>query len=207
MLNNDTVVDPTALTHLVRVAETDCKIGMAGSKIYYYSDPQRLWFAGGLIQPWRGLTFHIGVNELDQGQYDEVKLTDYVTGCSVLVRRALVDAIGLMDESYYLYYEEADWAIRAQRAGWNVVYVPASMVWHKVSQKSVDWSPQMSYYFTRNSLLFVAKNYSKAYLAAALLLSLRSRLLPQIMHLKRHHLMAVLKGYFDFATGKLGDIT
>src|SRR5713101_6254286 len=94
LLNNDTVVDHEFLNHLTQLAEREKEAGMFGPKIYYYSDPRRIWFAGGRIEWWKGWISHIGIREHDHGQYDTVKEVDYLTGCCLLVKRDLIERVG-----------------------------------------------------------------------------------------------------------------
>ncbi|MBI5020628.1 MAG: glycosyltransferase family 2 protein [Ignavibacteriales bacterium] len=133
LLNNDTIVAENFLSHLVEAAESDERIGMTGPKIYYHSDPKRIWYAGGVIDWWTGSTSHLGVREIDIGQFEKIKTTDYVTGCSMLVKKSVIEQIGVLDESYYIYGEDADWSLRAVRAGFKLLFVPQALVWHKVS--------------------------------------------------------------------------
>ncbi len=159
LLNNDTTVDPHALNGLVDAAEEHNNSGIFGSKIYYYDDPNRLWFAGGWINRRIGRTGHFGSGELDNGQYDKLRQVDYVSGCSFLIPRELVSAIGLLDTRYFLLFEETDWNERARLRGRNIYFVPSSKVWHKISQSlKKSWSGYY-YYLTRNSLLFTAKHH------------------------------------------------
>jgi GT2 family glycosyltransferase len=133
MLNNDTVVDPEFLGRLVEAAESGRKIGMVGPKIYYFDDPKRIWFAGGLIKWWRGRVTHIGIREVDNGEYDVTTEVDYITGCCMLIKREVIETIGMLDERYYIYGEDVDLCVRALRSGYKSVYVPSSRVWHKLS--------------------------------------------------------------------------
>ena len=162
ILNNDTVVDPFALIALVDVAEADANIGILGSKIFYFDEPEVLWFAGGPMDWDHFETPHVGINQKDCGQYDDIKDYDRITGCSMLVSRRLCDRIGLMDPAYFLYVEEVDWCLRSWADGLRVVYVPESKVYHKVS-KSVQLldteGNAFSYYKTRNMLYLLQKNF------------------------------------------------
>jgi GT2 family glycosyltransferase len=133
LLNNDTVVDPEFLSHLVEAAENKEQIGIAGPKIYYFDDQKRIWFAGGLIKWWRGRVTHIGIREVDNGRYDTTTVVDYITGCCMLIKRNVIETIGMLDEQYYIYGEDVDLCIRASRSGYKSVYVPSSRVWHKLS--------------------------------------------------------------------------
>ncbi|MGC8654645.1 MAG: glycosyltransferase family 2 protein [Candidatus Kryptoniota bacterium] len=136
LLNNDTIVDPDFLSKLVQAANDNPDVGILGPKIYYYNNPKMIWFAGGAID-WRsGWTHHIGIHEIDTGQYNRITETDYITGCCMLVKRNVIERIGKLDESYVMYGEDVDWCIRASRAGFKLLYVPSSIIWHKVSASS-----------------------------------------------------------------------
>lgn len=136
LLNNDTEVAPDFLPELVRAAENDKSIGIAGPKIYYYEGNKMIWFAGGKVEFWKGWISHIGIREPDYGQYDFAREVDYITGCCMLVKREVIEKIGKLDESFFIYGEDADWSLRASRAGYSLVYVPSSIIWHKVSASS-----------------------------------------------------------------------
>ena len=136
LLNNDTIVDPAFLAELVQAAENDASIGIAGPKIYYYDQPKMIWYAGGKVEYWKGWISHVGIREQDNGQYNVARDVDYVTGCCMLVKREVIERIGKLDESFFIYGEDADWSLRAARAGFRLRYVPSSMIWHKVSASS-----------------------------------------------------------------------
>ncbi len=149
LLNNDTTVDPMFLTELVKTTEADQEIGMVGAKIYYYHDPKRIWFAGGRIEWWKGWMSHVGLREEDHGQYDTVRDVDYITGCCLLVKRAVVEKVGALDERFFMYGEDADWCLRARAAGFRTVYQPKAMIWHKLSVSS---GGQLSWFKNWNKL-------------------------------------------------------
>jgi GT2 family glycosyltransferase len=133
LLNNDTVVEEDFLSHLVDAAENNVHVGMVGPKIYFHSDPNRLWYAGGKIEWWKGWISHVGVRENDVGQYNTQSATDYITGCCLIVKREVAKKIGLLDESYFIYGEDADWCLRTARAGYSLLYAPRAIIWHKLS--------------------------------------------------------------------------
>lgn len=147
LLNNDTTVDPGYLEPLVERLSSDPSTGIVAPKIYYHSQPDRLWYAGGSISFWTGSMKHIGIREYDHGQHDTPGETDYATGCCFLTRRELVAEIGLLDESYYMYTEDADWCTRARRAGYLVKYEPRAKVWHRLS---VSAGGHLSWYKLKN---------------------------------------------------------
>ncbi|MEK7263729.1 MAG: glycosyltransferase family 2 protein [Bacteroidota bacterium] len=136
LLNNDTIVEKKFLAELVQRAENDKRVGIAGSKIYYYGDKNRLWYAGGIIEWKKGWISHRGIRELDTQQYNMDSETDYITGCCMLVRRNVIEQIGILDEAYFIYGEDADWCMRVKNANFRLMYIPSSVVWHKVSVSS-----------------------------------------------------------------------
>jgi GT2 family glycosyltransferase len=158
LLNNDTIVDPEALTELVRSAGIDAAAGIVGSKIYYYNEPNKIWFAGGMWRQIKSYARHRGVNEEDTGQYDDICEVDYISGCSLMIRSQVVREIGVMPEDYFLYWEEVDWNARAVARGWKILYVPKSVVWHKVSSSIGEDSPLHYRYSIRNALLFFQRH-------------------------------------------------
>lgn len=163
MLNNDTVVTSSTLTHLVQKLESDKKIGIVGSKIFYHSS-NKIWFAGGKFNSFIGKPEHIGINKEDNQHLNQLNEVDYITGCSLLFDTKIIDYVGLMSEDYFLYYEETDWNIRVRKNGWKIVIEPKSIVFHKVSMSSggnENISPYFAYYDIRNSYIVIKRNYSK----------------------------------------------
>ncbi len=160
LLNNDTVVDPNALAALVREAERDPRCGILGSKIFYHDRREVLHHAGGGFDEAAGRFYHIGMDGPDRGDYDRVEEVYFVTGCSLLARAEMIREIGLLDESYILYFDDIDWCVKARERGWKVRYVPQSVLYHKVSRTTNrTQSPRYYYYYTRNYLLFFAKHF------------------------------------------------
>ena len=159
LLNNDTVVKNDFLNHLVDKAEEEKTIGCVGGKIYYYSNKEILWYAGAKINKYTGRTKHIGVDEKDIGQYSISKEEDYITGCLMLVKREVLEKVGLMDERYFLYYEETDWCAKMKKYGYKLVFEPKSVIYHKVSSSTKNINDVMKYYYDRNSYFFIINNY------------------------------------------------
>jgi GT2 family glycosyltransferase len=133
LLNNDTVVDAGLIDHMLAPFSTDSDVGITGPKIYYYTPRDQVWFAGGEVFLARGTSRHIGIRQPDRGQFDRTREVDYVTGCALMARREVYEAVGMRDLSYVAYYEDTDFCMRARRAGYKIVYVPGGKVWHKIS--------------------------------------------------------------------------
>lgn len=208
LLNNDTVVEPAALSELVRVAESDDRIGIVGSKIVYYDDPHLLWYAGATLDPAHPhRPAHRGLREEDRGQYDETAETGYVTGCSLLARRGMIERIGLLDDNLFLYFEDVDWSARARHAGWRLMYAPASVVRHKESASAGGAaSPAVMYYTARNRLYFVQRNFP-AKVVQALWYDLYEHVLVNIKKGRFSAAVAAWRGIGDFFSGKGGSRT
>jgi len=160
LLNNDTTVEPRALSALVDAIETHPGAGIAGSKITYFDRPEVLWYAGGEFTP-AGPVRHRGLDEPDTGQYEDLEETGFITGCSLLATAEVIAKVGLLAEEYFLYWEEADFDWRVHAAGYTLLYVPGSVVHHKVAGSLGDsWSVRQTEYLVRNMLLFYQRNDS-----------------------------------------------
>ncbi len=133
LLNNDIMVDKNLIKELVAVAESDKTIGIVGPKIYYFQPSNQIWSAGGEIYLHKGTGRHAGIRQIDRGQYDQIRECDYVTGCALMIKREVVEKIGLLDPAYLAYYEDTDWCFRAKLAGYKSFYVPKAKMWHKIS--------------------------------------------------------------------------
>jgi GT2 family glycosyltransferase len=158
-INNDTEVEPGFLEPLVAKLKSDPGIGMVGPKIRYYFAQDTIQYAG--YTPFNRITLRqqlIGYHEKDNGQYDQSRETFSVHGAAMMVRRSVVEEVGLMAEMYFLYYEEHDWAERIKKAGYSIYYVPESIVLHKESVSTGKESPLKIYYIARNRFLFARRN-------------------------------------------------
>ena len=161
LLNNDTVVAPEALTELVIVAEDNKRAGIVGSKIYFYDEPQKIWFAGGGWRERKFFASHRGMHEIDTGQFDKICEVDYITGCSLLIKSIVIKEVGLMHEDYFLYWEDADWNATVSEHGWKILYVPGSIVWHKISSSVKNNKYLEMRYYIRNGLYFFQRHEPK----------------------------------------------
>lgn len=170
LLNNDTIVGPDFLGQMIEVAESDASIGIVGPKVYYHNFPTRIQGAGGRVNMRTGQASHIGIKEIDAGQYDTQQQVDYVFGCCLLITKEAIQKVGLFDESYFSYWEETDYCFRAREAGYKVVYIPEAKIWHKAPLKLKVWdrspgggkaSGLYYYYMARNNFKFMRKYATK----------------------------------------------
>jgi len=136
LVNNDIRCDSRMVEQLAGDLEDDPLAGMAGPKIYYWDEPDVIWSAGGTMNPWTGNTAHIGLRQTDNGQYDTRSYVDYLTACAIMVKRRVIEEIGVLDEDFPMYSEDADWCRRAVEHGYRCLYVPDARLWHRISASS-----------------------------------------------------------------------
>jgi GT2 family glycosyltransferase len=160
LLNNDTIVHKLFLNELVAAAEHDETVGMAGPKIYYCDFEGRhdvLSITAGRIDMIRGLIIFLNAGEIDKGQYDSIGVFDYLTGACLLVRKELLERVGLLRTDYFLYWEDVDWCFRARRLGYRLAYVPSAIVWHKDSASASKVYSKKIYYWARGLIYFIKR--------------------------------------------------
>ena len=197
LLNNDTEVKPDFLESSVKLMESNLKIGIVSSKILYYYEDNIIEYAGASpINPITSRGVHYGHKEPDKGQFDEVTETNYPHGACMMIRKIVLEEIGLLYESYFLYYEELDFAERVKRAGYKIYYQPNSCIFHKESISTGKNSPLKTYYMNRNRVLFLRRNSSSiTFLPAIIFFFVISLPKNTIKYLfKLHHLLALYRG-------------
>lgn len=207
LLNNDTVVDKDALSAMLSCFKNDPQTGMAGSKLLYHNRPSVIQGAGGCrLTPWFGNTALIGNDVPDgKGRHDEKENPDYISGASLLVKKEVIKKIGVFDENYFLYWEDADWGIRARRAGYGLIYCPESRVFHKEGGTCGKTTQLTDYYWVRNGLYFTKKFYPW-FLPSALPAYLFKYLVLRPLKLKKGpaNAKALFRGIFDFLRSRTG---
>jgi GT2 family glycosyltransferase len=209
LLNNDTVVAPDLVTRLVEEAERRPDAGALCPLIYYLDDPDRIWYAGARFDARRGHNGrHTGYGERDRGQYDKVREVGRATGAAMLVRRAAIEQVGMLDGELFLQVEDVEWSLRMRRAGWRIFFVPRGRVWHRVSVAAGgEFAPATAYYEMRNTLA-VCDRYAP--LRGVSEARRRATLLTvHIVHARRgrrpsDNVRAVIEGWRDFRGGRLG---
>lgn len=168
IINNDTKVYSDMLKQLVNVLERDAKIGVTVPKIYFAAGhefhkkrykPNELgkviWYAGGFTD-WKNIkSIHRGVDEVDRGQFAGSEPIEFATGCCILFKREVLEKVGLFDERYFLYYEDADLSERIKKAGYMIYYVPQACLIHANAASSGGPGNKLhDYFLTRNQMLF-----------------------------------------------------
>jgi GT2 family glycosyltransferase len=200
ILNNDTIVDPQAVSELVKAAQGNEKIGFVTGKVYWYTKPEILQTVGKYRDPKKivgGLVL-VGSGEIDHGQYEKEQEYDFVDDVFLLVNREVYETVGGYDSHFFLYYEETDWCARVRKAGYSILFTPKARIWHKgnVGGPSIP-SPLRQYYFTRNEIIFLKRNSPAPKFAKIVRLYLwehTDAILRLIKHGKFKHASAHLRG-------------
>lgn len=209
VLNDDTVLDPSCLSLLIEVAEREPRIGVLGPMVYHFDEPQIIQTAGGSLgRSW--MIRHLGQDQHDRGQFDTVREVDWISGCAILVRGALVEEIGMLDADYFLYWEEVEWCVRARKKGWRICHVPQAKLWHKGVKQYSNYQPKpyVTYYVTRNHLYTLKKHKApwRAYFVAYMRIfqTLLSWSLRPKWRAQHQHRNAMWKGLLHFFQRRLG---
>jgi GT2 family glycosyltransferase len=209
LLNNDTTIAADAIARCVEVAQQHPSAG-AVCPIIYFSEPRRLiWYAGAVFEPRRAHSGRmLGYREMDGGQFDHVGQTDRAAGAAVLLPRAVLEQVGLLDPALFFLYEDVDWSLRARRAGHRIYVAPKAKVWHRVSATAGgEHAPMIGYYDTRNHVVICRR-----YAPSGGVSRLRRELAILLVHLagarraprRLDYLHGVLRGWRDARRGRLG---
>jgi GT2 family glycosyltransferase len=200
ILNNDTIVEPNSLSALVSKCDRDSKIGICGSKLIYHHDRSKVQaWGGGRYNKWSGISQHIGAHQpsnLDVDPKDIEQNFDYVIGASMLVSRSFLETIGLMNEEYFLYFEELDWIARAENK-YSLGYCNDSIVYHKEGAStglngSQAKGNSMTDYHAKRSLLIYTRNYAP-YALPIIYANLVMVVFKRLIHGEYHRALTILK--------------
>jgi GT2 family glycosyltransferase len=184
LLNNDTRVDGRWLQELVNVMLEDKLVAAVGSKILLYDNPQLLNHAGARITPIGG-GFDIGLYQKDCKTHDAKKEVGAVCGAAMLVRKNLFVKIGGFDEDFFAYFEDLDLCWRAWLYGFKILYIPTSVVYHKLGGSWGRSSATKVFLGERNRLLSMIKNLESVNLVKALFLSIPYNAIRIILYTRK----------------------
>ena len=212
LMNDDVVVDPDCVSRLIESGQSDERIGMVGTDRLQPCRAADHPTAGGRLGPDWSASFLVP-DELDLRQFEHPRDVAWLSGCALMVRRELCEQAGILDERFFLYWEDVEWCLRAIRSGWRVVHVPTAKVWHKGGGDAADADaaplPAVAYYTTRNHLLGLQTQRApiRVWLAngrrlAATLISWSVR--PK-WRSRRRARAAMWQGTIDFARRRFGE--
>lgn len=197
LLNYDVRTENNFLRELMVFVQKDEKIGLASPLIF--KENSQVWFSGGKIDWWRMKALH--ETTLKKRDYFN---SDYLSGCALLVRAVVFEKVGLLDEDYFLYWEDADFSVRAKKAGFKLLLCPQSLIVHLEKSNQKENLKTKTYWLVFSGLLFFQKNalfWQKMWL----FFYLRARIVKNRRDLKnKKNLLAptVNKAYEDFKQKK-----
>ena len=162
LLNNDTTVKNDFLEILVKYAEQNSDVGILSPKILYYNS-DLIWSMGGAISYITGFSIMLGKGK-NSKQYNTIIEPDFISGCAMLIKREVIEELGLLDPVYFAYYEDADYSYMARKAGYKIKVIPNSVIWHKKSASAGirggkrKISDLQAYLWARNGIVFGMEN-------------------------------------------------
>jgi GT2 family glycosyltransferase len=176
LLNNDAVIDRLCIQMLVSTLEADATAGIAGPRVFYHADPDRIWQGGGYFSLIKTGVVNPEKNRLQTSLVEGtqgIQKASFLTGCAMLIRSQVFEKVGLFDEDFFFYDEDVEFCLRVTRAGFELLYVPQARSWHKIGNVVKDRTgPFVMYHLARSRLLVLRKGYTTAYFLYGLLVHL-----------------------------------
>lgn len=203
LLNNDTVAAPDFLETLLRETPAGA---VSCPKMLFLDPPDEIWFAGGELDRATGKVRHLGGHEKDGPAFAEKKQVSFITFCCVLLPRQVIEQVGFLDETLFMYCEDVDYCIRLADAGVPLWFLPDARIWHKAGGSAGGMLSV--YYITRNTLYLTCKGKSRGYIRVktlpVLLAGAARYALTKLLGRKKGRSYGAFRGALDFWRGRMG---
>lgn len=212
IVNNDTEVTPNLLNVLIEPFYQDLSIGVTCPKIRFYHHPEIIQYAGfNPINVYTGRSTAVGNKEVDKGQYDVSGYTYGAHGCAMMVKREVIEKVGMFPEKFFIYYEEWDWSSRILKAGYKIYYQAKGLIYHKESITMGKQSAIKVYYHTRNRILYMRRNANPiqfaAFMAFFMLFTAPKSTIRFVANRQFGHLKSFVKGaVWNLTTSKYSPV-
>lgn len=204
LLNNDTIVEPDFLEKLIQASKEYPDAGILTPMINFYSSKSTIWSAGGEISKIKASGFSAGYNKEDKNFRKNYYCT-FASGCCMYIKREVFTKIGLLDDNYFLYLEDTDFCYRSIRAGFKILFVGNSTIYHKVQSTTARENSLLPiYYSLRNRLYFAKKNFPNIYYLSVFYLLFAFSIKVLVNSNKRELLITIRNSFYDFYTNKMG---
>ncbi|HHG74668.1 MAG TPA: glycosyltransferase family 2 protein [Persephonella sp.] len=155
LLNNDTVVSKNSISEIINAWQKHEYKAIYSGRIFYYSDPNKIWYDGGHFNEWLGRTTHINIGKT-KVPLKPLSEVNFVTFCFVLLPKELIEEVGLLNENYFMYVEDLDYSYRTKKRGYKLYHVSSAHIWHKVgASNNGEISPFSAYWMMRNRIFFI----------------------------------------------------
>lgn len=205
LLNNDTEIESNTIEKMLCCQKKNGSIVVP--KILYADKPDTIWCAGGSFSPIIKKSKHRGIGEVDRGQFEEDISCTFANGCCMLLTDDIVYKAGLLDERFFLYYEDTEYSLRALERKINIWYCGKAIVYHKVNGATKgNENPANAYYITRNWLLCNRMHMKYGFIVFAIYFILNRMAWGVIWFLrgKMDMVKAMIAGIKDYHVGKTG---
>ena len=212
IVNNDTEVTPDLLDVLLEPFYNDPSIGVTCPKIRFYHHPEVIQYAGfNPINVYTGRTTSVGNKEVDAGQYDISGYTHGAHGCAMMVKKEVIDKVGMFPAKFFIYYEEWDWSARIIKAGYKIYYQSKGLIFHKESITMGKQSAIKVYYHTRNRILYMRRNTNllqfTAFITFFILFTAPKATVKFMVNRQFEHLKSFVKGtVWNLTTSKYSPV-
>jgi GT2 family glycosyltransferase len=198
-VNNDAEVTPDLIEKCLAPFYEDSSIGVVCPKIRFHHNPTVIQYAGfNKMSMLTGKTTAVGNLEVDNGQHDISGYTYSAHGCAMMVKREVVDKVGMMAEKYFVYYDESDWSARIIKAGYKIYYQAQGLIFHKESMSMGKLSAIKVHYMTRNRIYYMRRHANFAQFAVFIsffsLLTVPKTVLKFIKNKQFVHLKSFING-------------
>ena len=157
LLNNDTILATNCVSELASTLMENPQASVVGPMIYTWESWDLISSAGGVIDWQYADATNLGAGDKDTGQFPAQKV-DFLNGCGLMVRSTAVENAGLLDDRYFMYWDEIEWCQRIRKSGGELLFQPAARMQHRATIETSDLSPITLYYITRNRFLFFAQH-------------------------------------------------
>lgn len=203
LLNNDTVAAPDFLETLLWETPAGA---VSCPKMLFLDPPDEIWFAGGELDRATGKVRHLGGHEKDGPAFAEKKQVSFITFCCVLLPRQVIEQVGFLDETLFMYCEDVDYCIRLADAGVPLWFLPDARIWHKAGGSAGGMLSV--YYITRNTLYLTCKGKSRGYIRVrtlpVLIAGAARYALTKLLGRKKGRSYGAFRGALDFWRGRMG---
>ena len=203
LLNNDTVAAPDFLETLLRQTPEGA---VSCPKMLFMDPPDEIWFAGGELDRATGRVRHLGGHQKDGPAFAQAKQVNFITFCCVLLPRAVIERVGYLDETLFMYCEDVDYCMRLGDAGVPLWFLPDARIWHKAGGSAGGMLSV--YYITRNTLYLTCKGKSRAYARRKTVVPLLTGAarygLTKLLGRRKGRSYGAFRGALDFWRGRMG---
>lgn len=203
LLNNDTVAAPDLLETLLRQTPPGA---VSCPKMLFMDPPDEIWFAGGVLDRATGKVQHLGGHQKDGPAFAQAKQVNFITFCCVLLPRTVIEQVGCLDETLFMYCEDVDYCIRLADAGVPLWFLPDARIWHKAGGSAGGMLSV--YYITRNTLYLTCKGRSRGYARrralGPLVTGAARYALTRLLGRRKGRSYGAFRGALDFWRGRMG---